>query len=85
MYRLFPGFRPRRRAPDDIRFHYDRSNDFYGMFLDPRMQYSAAAVRARLDPDRLSFLHAVRVVQRKLPLYDAIPPSGPECVPSQHS
>jgi hypothetical protein len=33
-----------------------------------------AALRARVDPDRLSFLHAVRVARRKLPLYGAIPP-----------
>ena len=29
---------------------------------------------AHLDPDRLSFLHAVRVSRLKLPLYGAIPP-----------
>ena len=33
-----------------------------------------AALRAHVDPDRLSFLHAVRVARRKLPLYGAIPP-----------
>jgi cyclopropane-fatty-acyl-phospholipid synthase len=26
----------------DIQYHYDRSNEFYQQFLDPRMQYSAA-------------------------------------------
>jgi len=44
-----------------------------------------AALRADEDPDtlatlgasRLSFLHAVRVVRRKLPLLAAFPPSGP--------
>ena len=35
-----------------------------------------AALRADEDPDRLSFLHAVRVVRRKLPLLAAFPPSG---------
>jgi hypothetical protein len=35
-----------------------------------------AALRAHVDPDRLSFLHAVRVARRKLPLYGAIPPLG---------
>jgi Insertion element 4 transposase N-terminal/Transposase DDE domain len=35
-----------------------------------------AALRADEDPDRLSFLHAVRVVRRKLPLFAALPPSG---------
>ena len=29
------------------------------------------------DPDRLSFLHAVRVIRRKLPTYHAVPPSAP--------
>jgi len=33
-----------------------------------------AALRANEDPDRLSFLHAVRVVRRKLPLLAAFPP-----------
>ena len=35
-----------------------------------------AALRAKEDPDRLSFLHAVRVVRRKLPLFAALSPSG---------
>ena len=35
-----------------------------------------AALRADEDPDRLSFLHAVRVVRRKLPLFAALPPCG---------
>jgi Cyclopropane fatty acid synthase and related methyltransferases len=32
----------RAAAADNIRFHYDRSNEFYRQFLDSRMQYSAA-------------------------------------------
>ena len=35
-----------------------------------------AALKADEDPDRLSFLHAVRVVRRKPPLSAALPPSG---------
>ena len=35
-----------------------------------------AALKADLDPDRLSFLHTVRVVRRKLPVFAAIPPSA---------
>ena len=35
-----------------------------------------AALKADVDPDRLSFLHAVRVVQRRLARYAAIPPSA---------
>ena len=38
-----------------------------------------AALRADEDPDRLSFLHAVRVVRRKLPLFAALPPSAQAC------
>ena len=37
-----------------------------------------AALRADEDPDRLSFLHAVRVVQRRMARYAAIPPSAEE-------
>jgi hypothetical protein len=35
-----------------------------------------AALKADLDPDRLSFIHTVRVVRRKLPTFAAIPPSA---------
>jgi len=37
-----------------------------------------AALRADEDPDRLSFLHSVRVVQRRMARYAAIPPSAQE-------
>jgi hypothetical protein len=37
-----------------------------------------AALKADEDPDRLSFLHAVRVVQRRVPRWSAIPPSEEE-------
>jgi hypothetical protein len=37
-----------------------------------------AALRADEDPDRLSFLHAVRVVQRRMARFAAIPPSAEE-------
>jgi len=30
------------RSTRDVRYHYDKSNDFYRMFLDPNMQYSCA-------------------------------------------
>jgi hypothetical protein len=35
-----------------------------------------AALSVPEDPDRLSFLHAVRVVRRKLSVWDAIPPQA---------
>jgi len=40
-----------------------------------------AALKVDEDPDRLSFLHAVRVVRRKLPLSSAIPPCGVDSFP----
>jgi hypothetical protein len=37
-----------------------------------------AALRAGEDPDRLSFLHSVRVAQRRMARFVAIPPSAEE-------
>ena len=39
-----------RRAERDVAFHYDVSNDFYALFLDPRMVYTCAYYR-RPDGD----------------------------------
>ena len=53
--------------------------EFYGLLMAHfaiRGLMHEAALQAGEDPDRLSFLHAVRVVRRKLPLYAAIPPSA---------
>ncbi|MCP5117312.1 MAG: IS4 family transposase [bacterium] len=53
--------------------------EFYGLLMAHfaiRGLMHEAALKADEDPDRLSFLHAVRVVRRKLPLYVAIPPSA---------
>lgn len=53
--------------------------EFYGFMLAHfaiRGIMHEAALRADEDPDQLSFVHAVRVVRRKLPLFVAIPPSG---------
>jgi len=41
-WRLADLFQSRARAVREIRFHYDRSNEFYGTFLDSRMVYSCA-------------------------------------------
>jgi hypothetical protein len=54
-------------------------HEFWGLLLAHfavRGLMHEAALRADEDPDRLSFLHAVRVVRRKLPLFAALPPSG---------
>ena len=58
--------------------------EFYGLLMAHfavRGLMHEAALKAGEDTDRLSFLHAVRVVRRKLPLYGAVPPSGEEAVP----
>lgn len=43
---LETAFQTEAQAADNIRFHYDRSNDFYRLFLDPRMVYSCAYFRS---------------------------------------
>ena len=51
--------------------------EFYGLLLAHfavRSLIHEAALLAREDPDRLSFLHAVRVLRRKLPAKAAISP-----------
>src|SRR4051794_36446109 len=41
-----------------------------------------AALRGDEDPDRLSLLHTVRVIRRKLPQIAALSPSGSACLAS---
>ncbi len=41
-HRIETWFQTRARAVENIRYHYDRSNEFYKQFLDPRMVYSCA-------------------------------------------
>ena len=57
--------------------------EFWGLLLAAHFAVRGlmheAALRADEDPDRLSFLHAVRVVRRKLPLFAALPPSVQAC------
>jgi hypothetical protein len=65
----------RSKTPDLVR------QEFYGLMMAHfaiRGLMHEAALKAGQDPDRLSFLHAVRVVRRKLPVYHAIPPSEEE-------
>jgi Insertion element 4 transposase N-terminal/Transposase DDE domain len=53
--------------------------EFYGLLMAHfavRALMHEAALRTDEDPDRLSFLHAVRVVQRRMPRSVAIPPSA---------
>src|SRR6266853_4978363 len=63
----------RSKTPDLVR------QEFYGLLMAHfavRGLMHEAALQADEDPDRLSFLHAVRVVRRKLPTFHAIPPSA---------
>ena len=65
----------RSKTPDLVR------QEFYGLMMAHfaiRGLMHEAALKAGEDPDRLSFLHAVRVVRRKLQAYGAIPPSAEE-------
>jgi hypothetical protein len=55
--------------------------EFYGLMLAHfavRGLMHEAAVKAQLDPDELSFVHAVRVLKRKILTAPAFPPSAPE-------
>ena len=68
----------RSKTPDLVR------QEFYGLLMAHfavRGLMHEAALSADKDPDRLSFLHAVRVVRRKMAAFGAIPPSGPQRVP----
>jgi hypothetical protein len=63
----------RSKTPDLVR------QEFYGLMMAHfaiRGLMHEAALKADKDPDELSFLHAVRVVRRKLPRFAAIPPSA---------
>ncbi len=64
----------RSKTPDLV------AQEFYGLLLAHyaiRGLMHEAALSANEDPDRLSFLHSVRVIRRKLPQAVAIPPSAP--------
>lgn len=63
----------RSKTPDLAR------QEFYGLILAHfaiRGLMHEAALQADEDPDRLSFLHTVRVVRRKLAVFGALPPSA---------
>jgi hypothetical protein len=67
----------RSKTPDLVR------QEFYGFMMAHfaiRGLMHEAALKADEDPDRLSFIHAVRVIRHKLPTYNATPPSGPKSI-----
>jgi hypothetical protein len=58
--------------------------EFYGLLMAHfaiRGLMHEAALKEDVDPDRLSFIHAVRIVRRKLAHYAALPPSGLARIP----
>lgn len=67
----------RSKTPDLVR------QEFYGLLMAHfavRALMHEAALKAGEDPHRLSFVHAVRVVRRRLATFHAIPPCGPRSV-----
>jgi hypothetical protein len=65
----------RSKTPELVR------QEFYGLLMAHfaiRGLMHEAALRVDEDPDRLSFLHSVRVVQRRMARFGAIPPSAEE-------
>ena len=68
----------RSKTPNLVR------QEFYGLLMAHfavRGLMHEAALSADEDPDRLSFLHAVRVVRRKMAVFGAIPRWGAQTVP----
>lgn len=64
----------RSKQPDLVR------QEFYGLMMAHfavRALMHEAALKANEDPDRLSYVHAIRVIRRKLPVFVALSPSGP--------
>jgi hypothetical protein len=63
----------RSKRPDLVQ------QEFFGLLMAHfaiRGLMHEAALKADEDPDQLSFLHSVRVVQRRMARYGAIPPSA---------
>ena len=72
----------RSKTPELVR------QEFYGLLLAHfaiRGLMHEAALKAGIDPDTVSFVHAVRVVRRKLPAYVSFPPSAKDGIPSAGS
>jgi transposase IS4-like protein/DDE family transposase len=66
----------RSKAPELVR------QEFFGLLMAHfaiRGMMHEAALKAGEDPDRISFVHASRVVQRRMARFVAIPPSEQEC------
>jgi hypothetical protein len=72
----------RSKTPDLVR------QEFYGFLMAHfavRGLMHEAALKADEDTDQLSFLHAVRVIRRKMTTFHAIPPSASRTLPRKRS
>lgn len=72
----------RSKTPDLVR------QEFYGLMMAHfaiRGLMHEAALKGGVDPDRLSFMHAVRVIRRKMTRFASLPPSGPTHVPRKRA
>ncbi|MBV9488835.1 MAG: class I SAM-dependent methyltransferase [Verrucomicrobia bacterium] len=71
--RLLPDLRGRRysheRDRQDVTFHYDVSNDFYRLWLDPRMVYSCAYFQSAGDDLEQAQRRKLDYLCRKLRLH----------------
>jgi hypothetical protein len=68
----------RSKTPELVR------QEFYGLMMAHfaiRGLMHEAALKADIDPDRVSFVHTVRVIRRKLPFVASVPPSGASGIP----
>ena len=68
----------RSKTPESVR------QELYGLLMAHfalRALMHEATLSADIDPDRLSFLHAVHVVRRKLPVFGDIPPCAADSLP----
>jgi hypothetical protein len=66
----------RSKTPDLVR------QEIYGFLMAHfaiRGVMHEAALKADDDPDRLSFIHAVRVMRRKIAVFGGVPPSEESC------
>jgi hypothetical protein len=68
----------RSKTPDLVK------QEFWGFLMAHfcvRGLMHEAALKADEDPDRLSFVHTVRIVRRKIAPFVALPPSAPKGIP----
>lgn len=73
-----PRIQLRSKTPDLVR------QEFYSLLMTHfavRGLMHEAAIKGDADPDELSFVHAVRVVRRKLPHFPVFSPSAQEGLP----